>query len=332
MRDYTNFRDNFFFHTYSSEVDPTHFPKQVQQMPLIIRQVYKIAVILSPLVVLCIAMMLACLLAYGILVVLGDIFPIKRLISKGTQLFLVLSIFPLTKYLKLSWSDIGFTPKPIFYRELLKGFVVGLVVLLPIISLLLFLDIRTFDASKQWAVFSVIKMLLLSALLPAILISLIEEPIFRGILLSSQYKYFTKSSAIIVSAICYAALHFLKTNMDVAYEDITLLTGFQLIGNALSNAVSLNNLSAFIALFMVGVFLGGARLYQGLGIGFCIGCHSAWVFLIKATKQGSSLDKNAEYFYLVSPYDGVIGTLVSLWLMLFISAFIINKVLQNFQK
>ncbi|MCF6251978.1 MAG: CPBP family glutamic-type intramembrane protease [Methylococcaceae bacterium] len=287
--------------------------------------IHKITVVLSPLAVLCVAMILACLLTYGVLIGLGDVWSMKRLISKGTQLFLVLSIFPLTKYLKLSWSDIGFTAKPVFYREALKGFVVGLVVLLPIISLLFFLGIRVFDVEKPWIVFSIIKMLLLSALLPALLISLIEEPIFRGLLLSSQYKYFSKFSAIIISAICYAGLHFLKADIDIAYEDITLFSGFQLIANALDNAVSLKNLSAFFALFMVGIFLGGARLYKGLGLGFCIGCHTAWVFLIKITKNISSLDGNADYFYLVSSYDGVIGMLVSFWLLIVISAFVVIR-------
>ena len=282
---------------------------------------HKIVVALSPLVVLLLAMLLACLLAYGILFGLGDVLAMDKLISKGTQLFLVLSIFPLAKHLKLSWATIGFLPKPLFYAELRQGFIIGLAVLLPVISLLYFLEVREFDAAKQWSVFLVIKTVLFSALIPAFLISFIEEPVFRGILLSAQYKHFVKFIAIIIAAICYAGLHFLKTDLEIAYEDISVLSGFELIIDALNNALSVKNLSAFFALLMVGIFLGTARLYQQLSLGFCIGCHSAWVFLIKITKRSSSLDHNADYFYLVSPYDGVIGPLVSVWLFIFISVY-----------
>ena len=282
---------------------------------------HKIVVALSPLVVLFIAMILACLLAYSLLIGLGDVLAMDKLISKGTQLFLVLSIFPLVKYLKFSWKAIGFLEKPLFYQELRQGFIVGIAVLLPVISLLYFLDVREFDVTKQWTVFLVIKTVLFSALIPAFLISFIEEPVFRGILLSAQAKHFVKFMAVMIAAICYAGLHFLKTDLEIAYEDITVFSGFELIADALSNAMSVKNFSAFWALLMVGIFLGVARLYQGLGLGFCIGCHSAWVFLIKVTKRSSSLDHNADYFYLVSPYDGVIGSLVSVWLLIVISGY-----------
>ncbi len=253
--------------------------------------------------------------------VLGDVLSIERIVNKGTQLFLVLSIFPLMSLLKLHCEDIGFTGKSVFLRQLGQGIVVGIAVLAPVILLLNYLHIRELDHSKIWTATTLL-MTLAGSLAAALIISLIEEPLFRGLLLTAMYRRLGLVAGIIISSCYYAGLHFLKTDLDVPYADLQWFSAFELVFDAFGNLFKMQNLPSFPALFMVGVFLCVARLKAGLGLGFCIGCHTGWVFLIKLTKSMTMVNVNAGYFFLVSHYDGVIGPLVTLWLILAVAGYL----------
>jgi len=68
---------------------------------------------------------------------------------------------------------------------------------------------------------------------------------------------------------------------------------------------------------VVGLFLVSIRTQIKNSIGICIGCHAAWVWQIKMAKDFFDTNKNSPYYYLVSDYyDGVVGPLVAVWLLL----------------
>ena len=159
----------------------------------------------------------------------------------------------------------------------------------------------------------------------ALLISLIEEPLFRGLLLVGLNKKLSVLWAILISATYYAALHFLSSNTDIAPQELNLYSGFTLLGGAVANLLNPGILSAFFALLMVGVFLGVLRTQVKSSLGLCIGCHTCWVWQIKMNKKLFNTDFSSDYAYLVSSYDGVIGPLVTVWLMLAIAAYLIYR-------
>ncbi len=270
---------------------------------------------LTPLGVLLLAITLACILGYLVLLAIGDVVTLERLVNKTTQVFLVLSIFPLRKVLQLSWRDIGFNGKNTFFAQLWQGAAVGLATLGPVILFLYVLDIRVLDVYKIWTVSAVLETIFVS-LLAAFAISFLEEPVFRGVLLAGLERRLGLWISIVVSACYYGILHFLKTDLEVPYQELTWYSGFVLAFDAFGNLFNPVNFPAFLALVMVGIFLGVARLKAGLGLGFCVGCHAAWVLLIKITKSITNRNYESEYFYLVSLYDGVIGPLVTGWLLL----------------
>ena len=76
---------------------------------------------------------------------------------------------------------------------------------------------------------------------------------------------------------------------------------------------------------MVGIFLGVLRTQVKVSLGLCIGCHTCWVWQIKMSKQLFNTDFSSEYLYLVSSYDGVIGPLVTGWLMLAIAGYFVYQ-------
>ncbi|MFZ2170120.1 MAG: CPBP family intramembrane glutamic endopeptidase [Methylococcaceae bacterium] len=279
---------------------------------------------LVPLLVLLAAISLACIVSYFIIQGTGDQFPFRKVISKSTQLFLVLSIFPLMAYLKLGKEELGFAPRPVFLKQLLQGFGLGFITLMPVFIALYLLKINVIDETHAWTAWLLAKQLFISLLL-ALIISLIEEPIFRGILLAGLSKKLPVMAAILLSSTYYAALHFLNSKTAIPYQELNLFSGFKLLGEASANLLNPDILSAFFALLMVGIFLGILRTRVKAGLGLCIGCHTCWVWQIKLSKSLFNTDYSSEYLYLVSSYDGVIGPLVTGWLLLAIAAYFVYQ-------
>jgi len=277
-----------------------------------------------PLLVLLAAISLACIAGYFIVQGIGDVVPFRKIISKSTQLFLVLSIFPAMAYLKINYEELGFAPRQVFLKQLLQGFGLGFMTLMPVFIVLYVLKVNLIDEAQLWTVGLLVKNMAISLLL-ALIISLIEEPLFRGIMLTSLNRKMPVMAAILISSTYYAALHFLSSKTDIPVQDLNLFSGFKLLGEAVANLLNPNILSAFFALLMVGIFLAVLRTQVKASLGLCIGCHTCWVWQIKMSKQLFNTNFNSDYLYLVSSYDGVIGPLVTGWLMLAIAGYFAYK-------
>jgi len=266
-----------------------------------------------PMLVLIFLASIACVIAYLIGNFINGV-PINKVISITTQILLVACIYPAMRYLKLTTNDLGFNRPPVFFKQMGQGFILGFITLIPVFLLLYSLQINVIDETQQWTVTHLLTQLIVSLLL-ALLISLLEEPLFRGLLLSAYNKNTTTVRAIFISAIYYAALHFLTTKKTISVTNTDLIDTFKLLLVALNNLFNPAILSAFCALLMVGLFLGLLRVRENAGLGVCIGCHTAWVWQIKVSKAFFNTNSESPYLYLVSAYDGVIGPLVSVWLL-----------------
>ncbi|MGZ5620928.1 MAG: CPBP family glutamic-type intramembrane protease [Methylobacter sp.] len=281
-----------------------------------------------PLLVLLSAISLACIVGYFVFQAIDGRLPLSKIITKSTQLFLVLSIFPAMAYMKLNRGDLGFAAKALFFKQVLFGLGLGFATLLPVFIAQYALGINVIDQAQQWTVDIVIEKMLI-ALLVALLVSMIEEPIFRGILFAGLKKNMPVIAAILISSTYYAALHFLDSQSEITFQQANILSGFTLMGEAFANLLNPKILSAFLALLMVGVFLGVLRSEVKESLGLCIGCHTSWVWQIKMSKSLFNTDFNSEYLYLVSSYDGVVGPLVTAWLGLAIAGYFVYKKYSN---
>lgn len=269
---------------------------------------------LAPLLLLVMLAMLASLLGYAVLKLAGDVLPLAKIVSKITLVLLLLSVFPLKKYLQFSWTELGFAPWPQFLGQAGKGFALSLVTLLPVLSILYLLHVHVWDDSRVWT-WQIFAGKALLALLLAMLIAVGEELLFRGLLLSSLRRQMPLYAAMFASSLYYAALHFLKSSTPVAYADISLFSGLPLLSEAFANWLNPSIGSAFAALFAVGLFLAVLRSRTGQGLGWSIGCHAGWVWQIKLSRDLCNVNLQADSVYLVNTYyDGVIGPLVAVWL------------------
>lgn len=266
-----------------------------------------------PLAVLLILASISTLLSSIILQIFGDILPLAKLISKGTLVLLLLSIYPCMLLFKLNKHDIGFSNWNVFFKQLGIGIGLGLLTLIPVIAILYALDVKTLDQSRAVGIGVVLKKFSLSLLI-AMVISSAEEPLFRGVLFSTLKARIALFAAMLISSLYYAGLHFLKSKTDVPYTDIHWDTGFSLMLEAFSNWLNPEIFPAFIALVMVGLFLAVIRTQIPNSLALCIGCHTGWVWVIKMSKYYFDTNRGSDYIYLVSSYDGVIGYLVAAWL------------------
>lgn len=270
---------------------------------------------LVPLVVLFSAISISCILAFLLIKIVGDVLTFQKMVSKFTQLLLILSIFPTMKIMGITKAELGFASRPIFLKQIIQGIILGLLTLTPMLIALYLLNINIFDDSKVWTLGLILNKFGL-ALLMAILVSLIEEPLFRGVLLVGLNRKMPTILAIIVSACYYASLHFLDNNVEIAAKDVHLFTGFELLGGAVANVFNPTYLSSLYSLIMVGIFLGVIRTKINASLGICIGCHACWVWQIKTVKLLFTTNIFSDNIYLVGYYDGIIGHLVTGWLFL----------------
>ncbi|MEQ1531403.1 MAG: CPBP family intramembrane glutamic endopeptidase [Methylococcales bacterium] len=277
-----------------------------------------------PILVLLLLTLLACVLGYGVVLITGDQSALRKLIIRFSQALLVLSIFPVMHFFKLTKADLGYAPRNIFLKQLWLGFGLGLITLIPVFIILFTLGVNVLDETKQWTVFLTGKRMLLSLLL-ALLIGFVEESVFRGMLLSILRTKLSALAAILISSVYFAGLHFLDNKTPIAPQEFNFLSGFNLLALAYSNIFSVNNLPAFSALFMVGIFLAIVRTQVKESLGLCIGCHAGWVWQMKMSHYIFNTNHSSEYLYLVSTFDYVIGPMVASWLLLAVLAYFVYQ-------
>ncbi|MFC5051143.1 CPBP family intramembrane glutamic endopeptidase [Rubritalea spongiae] len=124
------------------------------------------------------------------------------------------------------------------------------------------------------------------AIVPAIIVSLLEEWLFRGVLYDVLMRKLNATQTIIGLSLFFAAVHFLAPPKGVTVADPRhFLAGFEmlaLIGQKFLNAASF--FGVFLTLFVVGATLAYTRLKTGK-LWLAIGLHTGWVFSLKFTNK-----------------------------------------------
>lgn len=270
---------------------------------------------LMPFVILLGITSVACVSSYLIALNFNDVTILRKTMIRLSQILLLLSIFPISKWLGLTSEMLGYAPFKIMLKQFWRGFGLSLLVLLPVFFTLYGLGLHSIDFTKAWTFGWVMKKIGIAFGL-ALLIGIVEESVFRGLLLTSLRKYLSAFSAVLISSIYYAGLHFLDSKSPISEEKLTLNGSFELLGDAYHNVFVLQEWTAFLALCSVGLFLGVLRSREEINLAVCIGCHTGWVTLIRMSKSTFYADFNSPYAFLISHYDGIIGLLVAGWLVL----------------
>lgn len=120
------------------------------------------------------------------------------------------------------------------------------------------------------------------ALLPAVGASVVEEWLFRGLLLGLWLRFAKPPGAAAGSALLFAFLHFLKPPPGRIIADPSHpLAGFELLGGVLLHYTDPQFLLVdFGVLVGVGCVLAWSRLRTG-ALWFPIGLHAGWIMVVK---------------------------------------------------
>ncbi|HYE34590.1 type II CAAX endopeptidase family protein [Methylocaldum sp.] len=277
---------------------------------------------LTPLLVVLLCASLAALLAYPIFLIAGDGIRFHTLVNRSGHLFLLLSIIPAAKFFSLRRGDIGVGNKSELSRQVAIGIPLGAAMLALHALALIALEVREIDMDA-WSNINRLGSIALKALGIGLIVAIIEETIFRGVLFAALRKTAGTVAAVLVSSFYFALLHFLRSDLKPAPTDVEWNTGFRIVGDALSHLPALDP-SSFLALFLAGVFLAWIRTAFPVGLGYCIGIHAGWVCIIKTTKAATNGVPSGYWSFLTGSYDGMIGYLTAAWMSVLILLLVIR--------
>ncbi len=119
-------------------------------------------------------------------------------------------------------------------------------------------------------------------LAPAIGAALLEEWLFRGVLLGLWLKFARPLTACLGTSLCFAFVHFLQPPAGaVIAAPGAPLAGFELLGKILLHFADPQFfITDFAILFVVGMVLARARVRTG-ALWFSIGLHAGWILAFK---------------------------------------------------
>jgi membrane protease YdiL (CAAX protease family) len=124
--------------------------------------------------------------------------------------------------------------------------------------------------------------LLKRMLIPAVAASLLEEWLFRGLLLGLWLRFAKPLAASIGTSLLFAFVHFLAPPDGVVIANpASPFAGFELLGKILLHFTDpLFFVTDFATLFVIGMILATARLRTG-ALWFSIGLHAGWIAAFK---------------------------------------------------
>jgi membrane protease YdiL (CAAX protease family) len=202
--------------------------------------------------------------------------------------------------------------RPRLLATVAVGWLLGVLILLALVWALLRLGVRVPDAPADGLIAGILDKAV-TALIGGLLIGLLEEVFFRGALFGAIKRAEGLRAAVVWSALLYAVLHFMKPHdlpEGMAFDwDGT----WSMFAGVFTGVFDWRHLDSLVALFAVGVFLALVRERTG-HIGWCIGLHAGWVFVIQVSRRVTDGEDTAALAFLAGDYDGVIGWLAAVWI------------------
>ena len=263
-------------------------------------------------------LVLGALLTYPLMQSVQIDYPPERVLGRAAQVLILIGLWPFLKAMGLNRRDaLGYgVSRPEFLSALWRGWLIGVAILLVLAILLVALQIRIAETWDAGFAASLARKAL-QALIGGLLIGVLEETFFRGALYSAVRRRGGAASALFWSAFLFALLHFMKPHGlpdGVAFD---WAGTWQMLVHVFTGALQWKHLDSMVALFLVGLLLALVRERSG-HIGWCIGLHAGWVFVIQVTRRLTDGNDQSEFAFLVGDYDGTIGWLAAAWLGLLI--------------
>ncbi len=206
--------------------------------------------------------------------------PFHRYVNRSLLVTALAGLWPLLRALHLAdRRTLGLVNPLSAPRPLALGLALGFGSLLLAALLMALVSVRSFNFSLAAPV---LLKLLVNATLSAVVVALLEEILFRGVVFGTLRRVWPLWAALLASAALYSAVHFLARVTHTG--PVEWNSGLDLLPRMMSDLAAPEALvPAALTLLLGGVALGLA--YQRTGnLWFSIGLHAGWVFWLKVFK------------------------------------------------
>ena len=228
------------------------------------------------------AIVVASLVAYPAYLLLHPLVPawrIDKIAGRLFDLFLLLALVQVVRHLRLNTRrDWGYgLPRPRWLRQFACGLAAGVVTMLPVTLAMLALGAR-----EPVPGFSAVllRQALLVGLGSGLVVGLLEETLFRGLLQGAVIRDSRRPLlGIVLVAVLFAALHFLA-DKRIPDEAVTPGSGLTLLSTVADNFLAPHRIvDGFLALLAVGLLTGVVAWWTG-SIALSAGLHAGWVWMM----------------------------------------------------
>ena len=219
-------------------------------------------------------------------------------------------------YLRLtgavSAASIGWRSRH-WVREFMPAAGAGLLLIAATETSLLLLGVHGLDAERDFAA-PVLAGVLLSATLTGVGVAVVEETLFRGMLLEALRRRAGTTAAMILCSAVYASAHFLKYPPSADSGPWSWTTGLQLLPEALRRFADPATVDSWLCLFLLGLSLAVLRLRRG-SLASCIGLHAGIVAGFKLAGYLTDRVPDARWAFLLNKSNPLLGWLAAAWLL-----------------
>jgi len=243
-------------------------------------------------------------------------FPFHRIGERLGMLALLVGFVLLARRLRLAdRASLGYgLARRAFLRELGVALGLGVASMLGVVVLMALLGLSEWAPGAGFGAPSLARLVLRCAF-SALAVALIEETFLRGAMYSAIERESGVRTAVLLTALLYAATHFFG-KVRIAAQDVSAYSGLALLGDSLQSFAHFGGIvDAFLALFAVGVVLALVRAASG-NIAACLGLHAGWVWVMLVAHELRRPIPGAPLGFLLSRFDGFVGWLVLAWTLL----------------
>ncbi|MCP5180232.1 MAG: CPBP family intramembrane metalloprotease [Pseudomonadales bacterium] len=245
-------------------------------------------------------------------------FPFDKVLTRVALLVCAVLLVPLLRQLGLNWRAIGF--RGFAMRPFIAWWCLGVALILPPALLVTGVGYRVPDLRALAEPMEVARVAM-AGLTGGMLAALLEEALFRGVMLTAFQRLGGTAFALVLSSFLYALVHFVRVRDTPVAEH--WWSGLALAAGAFSKLAEPALLwDSFVSLFLLGVLLCLVRL-RCHSLYPAIALHAAWVFFLRVYKDITVRDMASAWQWLVGTYDAFNGIAVSVWLLLLLAVLLV---------
>jgi hypothetical protein len=204
--------------------------------------------------------------------------PFHRFVNRSLLALALAGIWPLVRSLGMkSWRDLGLVHPRGQWHRLAEGLMLGFGSLACVAIIVLAAQVRRLDPNLAAGTLAV---KLAGAATTAIVVSVLEELLFRGAIFGALRRVCDWRVALLISSMIYAMVHFMESAEITG--PVRWTSGLELLPLMLRGFGDWGMvIPGFFNLTLAGILLGMA--YQRSGnLYFSIGLHAGWIFWLKS--------------------------------------------------